>query len=68
LRDANDQPVAWNQSPERTSTSIKSWETQSIEGFLPAGVRSVVVHIGGERKAGNDNDVYFDNVSLSLLY
>lgn len=68
LRDAGDQPIAWNQPQERTSVSAKSWETQSLEGFLPANVRSLIVHIGGERKAGSDNDVYFDNVSLSLLY
>ncbi|HDZ39326.1 MAG TPA: phosphohydrolase, partial [Marinobacter sp.] len=68
LRDANDQPVTWNQQLERTSASVQSWESQSIEGFLPANVRSVIVYIGGERTTGNDNDVYFDSVSLSLLY
>jgi hypothetical protein len=68
LLDASDQPVAWSQPPERTSSSVKNWETQSLEGFLPANVRNVIVHIGGERKAGNDNDVYFDDLSLSLLY
>ncbi|MDX1754549.1 MAG: metallophosphoesterase family protein [Marinobacter sp.] len=68
LLDASDQTVAWDGSAARTVTSVKSWESVTVDGFLPAGVRSIKVYMGGERKAGNDNDVYFDNLSLNLLY
>lgn len=68
LLDGSDQPIEWGKSAARTSSSVKSWETQALDGFLPVGVRSIRVYMGGERKAGSDNDVYFDNLSLNLLY
>lgn len=68
LLDAADQIIDWGRSSVRTSSSVKNWESIVMDGFLPSGVRSIKVYIGGERKAGGDNDVYFDDVSLNLLY
>lgn len=68
LLDASDQPIDWAGSTARTTSSVKNWKTVTVDGFLPKGVRSVRIYIGGERMAGSDNDVYFDNLSLNLLY
>lgn len=68
LLDAGGAVVAWSGSAARSTSSAKSWENVGVEGFVPAGVRSARVSIGGERKAGNDNDVYFDAMTLNLLY
>lgn len=68
LLDGSGQPMDWDGSTARSTNSVKSWESVTVDGFLPAGARSVRVYIGGERTAGSDNDVYFDNLSLNLLY
>ena len=66
--DDSGQVINWSGDEPRSVSSAKSWQQVKIEGAVPAGTRSARVSIGGERKAGSDNDVYFDNLSLNLLY
>lgn len=42
------------------------WVSVTRTGWLPAGTRSITVRLLAERKAGNDNDGYFDSLSLKL--
>jgi|GEM_PF-2195065 len=42
------------------------WVSVTRTGWLPAGTRSVTVRLLAERKSGNDNDGYFDSLSLKL--
>ncbi|GAA3566564.1 purple acid phosphatase family protein [Marinobacter xestospongiae] len=67
LLDGSGAVIDWAGSEPRTVSSVKSWQDVTVEGFLPAGVRQIRVSVGGERKAGDDNDVYFDDLSLYLL-
>lgn len=68
LLNASGQPVAWEGSATLTTKTAKNWENVGVTGAVPAGVRTAKVYIGGTRKQGNDNDVYFDDVSVNLLY
>jgi len=42
------------------------WTSITRTGWLTAGTRSVTVRLLAERKSGNDNDGYFDSLSLKL--
>ncbi|SFM13087.1 metallophosphoesterase family protein [Marinobacter zhejiangensis] len=66
--DAGGQPMPWSGAASLTTKAAKNWDTMTINGLLPTGARSIKVHIGGTRKQGNDNDVYFDGMSINLLY
>ncbi len=68
LLDANDNVIPWGSSGSRSSSSKQKWETVNIIDQIPAGVRSIKVYIGGTRKQGSDNDVYFDDLNLNLLH
>lgn len=68
LLDASAQPVSWDGSETRTTKTAKNWDVVTIKDGLPPGVRSIRVSMGGTRKQGNDNDVYFDDLSVTLLY
>jgi len=68
LLDASGQPIAWSGTGPHTTKTAKNWETVTVNGLLPAAVRSVKIYIGGTRKQGTDNDVYFDDVTVNLLY
>ncbi|MDX1457825.1 MAG: FN3 domain-containing metallophosphoesterase family protein [Marinobacter sp.] len=68
LLDDSGQVVPWSGGDARSVSTARDWVPVSVEGFVPAGVRSLRVRIGGERTSGNDNDVYFDDLSLNLLY
>ncbi|MCH8497839.1 MAG: metallophosphoesterase [Marinobacter sp.] len=65
---ADGSSLPWSGAQNRTSNTVKSWELRQIADFLPAGTRAVKVFAGGERKQGNDNDVYFDDINLRLFY
>lgn len=43
-----------------------AWTQVTHDRMLPAGTRSVVVRLLAERRSGNDNDGYFDSLSLKL--
>ncbi len=58
----------WSGSTPQTVSTAKSWQPVQISAVLPSGTRRVKVVIGGERQAGSDNDVYFDEMTLHLLY
>ncbi|WP_029654983.1 metallophosphoesterase family protein [Marinobacter daepoensis] len=68
LYDQNGNQIAWDNAGPYTSKTAKNWETITVLGQLPNNVRAVKVSIGGTRKQGSDNDIYFDDLSLNLLY
>ncbi|WP_431687714.1 metallophosphoesterase [Hahella sp. NBU794] len=66
--DADGAALAWAGDDVLTSKSSQSWEARQVSGQLPSGARTLRVSMGGVRKAGNDNDVYFDDLKLFLYY
>ncbi|OZG71598.1 phosphohydrolase [Hahella sp. CCB-MM4] len=60
--------IDWDGDDVLSSSSAQSWESRQVSGRLPEGTRTLRIRMGGTRKAGNDNDIYFDDLKLYLYY
>ena len=63
-----------NEQGQELASSVKlsaqtgQWLGLSAELDVNIGTRAVEMHISGTRNNGQDNDSYFDDLSLELLY
>lgn len=65
--DSQGQPITWPQAKPLTTHAVRTWTAKSTIATVPAGTRALRVMIGGTRNAGSDNDIYFDDIALTLI-